>query len=137
MSSRHNRNVALSVAAVALIGCGAAAAAKYKEAQDQLTQKAEILTGGNVERGKLAFAHYGCGGCHTVGGVPQANGKIGPPLDGIASRTMIAGRLENKPTNLRQWIMHPQQVSPGTAMPNLNVTQGDARDLSAFLYTRG
>jgi len=32
--------------------------------------------------------------------------------------------------------LDPQQVSPGTAMPNLNVGAGDARDITAFLYTR-
>lgn len=27
-------------------------------------------------------------------------------------------------------------VSPGTAMPDLRVGEGDARDITAFLYTR-
>jgi hypothetical protein len=27
-------------------------------------------------------------------------------------------------------------VSPGTAMPDLNVGETDARDITAFLYTR-
>ena len=30
----------------------------------------------------------------------------------------------------------PQQVSPGAAMPDLQVSEGDARDITAFLYTR-
>ena len=37
---------------------------------------------------------------------------------------------------MEQWIRDPQQVSPGTAMPDLNVGEGDARDITAFLYTR-
>jgi cytochrome c1 len=58
-------------------------------------------------------------------------------MAGIAGRTIIAGRLENKPANLRRWIEHPQAVSPGTAMPDLGVTPADSRDIAAFLYTQG
>jgi cytochrome c1 len=67
--------------------------------------------------------------------VPQAQGKVGPPLANVGSRGIIGGRLENKPDNLRRWIEHPQAVSPGTTMPDLGVTPADARDISAFLYT--
>jgi cytochrome c1 len=49
---------------------------------------------------------------------------------------MLAGRLNNTPANLQAWIRDPQRISPGTAMPDLNVGEGDARDISAFLYTR-
>jgi cytochrome c1 len=61
---------------------------------------------------------------------------IGPSLDGIAVREMVAGRLGNSPDNLQRWIRDPQAVSPGTAMPDLNVGERDARDITAFLYTR-
>jgi cytochrome c1 len=61
---------------------------------------------------------------------------VGPPLDGIAVREMIGGRLQNSPDNLEQWIRDPQAVSEGTAMPDLNVGERDARDITAFLYTR-
>jgi cytochrome c1 len=61
---------------------------------------------------------------------------VGPPLDGIALRVIIAGHLSNTPHNMQTWIRDPQQVSPGTAMPDLNVGAQDARDITAFLYTR-
>jgi len=61
---------------------------------------------------------------------------VGPPLDGVALRVIIAGRFANTPENMQKWIRDPQQVSPGTAMPDLNVGAGDARDITAFLYTR-
>jgi cytochrome c2 len=101
-----------------------------------LERKAEALTGGSVERGLAAFQHYGCGGCHAVKGVPQASGTVGPPLDGVAGRGMIGGRMENRPDNLMRWIADPQGVSPGTAMPKLGVAPAEARDIAAFLYTR-
>jgi cytochrome c len=33
------------------------------------------------------------------------------------------------------WIRHPQQLEPGVVMPEMGVTQEDARDLAAYLYT--
>jgi cytochrome c1 len=61
---------------------------------------------------------------------------VGPPLDGIALRTIIAGHLANTPDSMQHWIRDPQHVSPGTAMPDLHVGEQDARDITAFLYTR-
>ena len=49
---------------------------------------------------------------------------------------IVAGKLANKPENIEKWIRDPQQVSPGTAMPDLNVGDRDARDITAFLYSR-
>lgn len=101
-----------------------------------MRHRAEALTGGSVERGRLAFANIGCGGCHTVDGVPQAHGLVGPPLDGIGVRTVIAGKLANNPANLERWISSPQSVVPGNAMPDMPITAQETRDIAAFLYTR-
>jgi cytochrome c2 len=106
-----------------------------KEEQDR-RGRAELITGGNVDRGRRMFTTYGCGGCHSLTGVPAAHGLVGPTLDGIGSRVMLGGRLENKPENLMRWIGDPQGVAPGTAMPNLGVTPRDRRDIAAFLYDR-
>ncbi|MDQ4088603.1 MAG: cytochrome c [Pseudomonadota bacterium] len=121
-----------------LAGLGLAAAIcgeHYKEEQDR-RMRAEAITGGNVDRGKRLFSAYGCGGCHSLTGVPQARGLVGPTLDGIGSRAILAGRLENKPENLMRWIGDPQSVAPGTAMPRLGVREQDQRDIAAFLYDR-
>jgi cytochrome c2 len=82
------------------------------------------------------FIQYGCGSCHALSDVRTAVGDVGPPLDGIAGRTIIAGHLANRAENMELWIRNPQSVSPGTAMPNLGVSEEDARDMTAFLYTR-
>jgi cytochrome c2 len=82
------------------------------------------------------FIQYGCGSCHGLKHVRKASGTIGPPLDGIAVRAIVAGKLSNNPANLERWIRDPQGVTPGTAMPDLHVGEGDARDIAAFLYTR-
>ena len=131
----RNKMIALAVPA-ALVAVIGAALADMRFEHWQRVQKAEALTGGNSNNGKILFRRYGCGTCHTIVGLPGAKGLVGPELDGTAFHAIIAGRLENNPANLERWIMDPQGVSPGTAMPNLGVTQEEARDIAAFLYTR-
>jgi cytochrome c len=96
---------------------------------------ARQLTGGEPSRGRSAIERYGCGTCHTIPGVPAANGLVGPPLTQIASRTYLAGQLPNTPDNMKRWIQRPQSVEKGTAMPDMNVSDADARDIAAYLYT--
>lgn len=90
---------------------------------------------GNAAQGKQLIQNYGCGACHIIPGVPRARGLVGPPLYYFADRTMIAGELPNTPPNLARWIEHPKQVEPNTAMPDLGVTQDQANDIAAYLYT--
>ena len=79
---------------------------------------------------------YGCPTCHVIPGVPGAAGKVGPSLDGLAQRSYLAGTLQNTPGNLALWVMHPQQIHPGTAMPEMGVTPADAGEIASFLQTR-
>jgi cytochrome c2 len=102
----------------------------------ELRLQAAAITHGDPWRGEAMFIQYGCGSCHALKDVRGAVGSVGPPLDGIALRVIIGGHLANTPTNMETWIRHPQQVSPGTAMPDLGVGDQDARDMTAFLYTR-
>ena len=132
-SAKRTMGIGAAVGAVVLLG-GILADA-YDERTDIRAHAAEI-TGGDPHRGEMMFIAYGCGSCHGVKHVRKATGMVGPPLDGIAVRAMLAGRLENRPDNLQRWIRDPQAVSPGTAMPDLNVGERDARDIAAFLYTR-
>ena len=97
--------------------------------------EAAIITGGDVARGRAALVRYGCVSCHTIPGITGANATVGPPLDRIALRGYLGGHLTNSPANMMKWIQHPQQVDPKNAMPELGVTDQDARDMTAFLYT--
>ena len=94
-----------------------------------------VIDGGDADRGKTAIALYGCGSCHMIPGVRAAIGMVGPPLTMWSRRTYIAGEVPNTPEFLTRWIETPQAIEPGTAMPNLGVTEGDARDIAAYLYT--
>ena len=93
------------------------------------------VTGGEPERGRAKIERYGCGSCHTIPGVRGADSLVGPPLTRVAARTYLAGVLTNTPDNMIRWIKDPPGVDPLTAMPNLNVTDEDARDIASYLYT--
>jgi cytochrome c2 len=96
---------------------------------------AKDVPGGDPQRGRAVMARYGCAACHSIPGVVGARGRVGPPLGGIADRAIIAGKLPNTPENLIRWIQHPQAVEPGNVMPEMGVTEADARDIAAYLYT--
>ncbi len=90
---------------------------------------------GNAARGRVAIARFGCGSCHDIPGIRDANGMVGPPLTHWSQRRIIAGEMENTPEHLITWITMPQAVEPGTAMPNMGVSDGEARDIAAYLYS--
>lgn len=76
---------------------------------------------------------YGCPTCHIIPGVPGAVGKVGPSLASLGQRSYLAGTVPNTPSDLQRWIMHPQQIHPGAAMPEMGVTPQDAQQIAAFL----
>ena len=129
MAPRASRNSRLALACLALL---ASACGGMNEAD---AREAAALTGGNPWRGPDLLRKYGCQSCHTNPGVVGANGLVGPPLAGIASRSYIAGVLPNAPDNMLRWIQDPKGVDPKTAMPDAGVTPSDARHIAAYLYT--
>ena len=90
---------------------------------------------GDANRGRSALSQYGCNGCHRIPGITGSDVDVGPPLAGIARRQLIAGQLANTPEAMVRWIRNPQNVDALTAMPNLGVTERDARDIAAYLAT--
>jgi cytochrome c len=92
------------------------------------------IASASAGRGKAAIEAYGCGSCHTIPGVEGADATVGPPLDGFAERTYVAGVLPNLPGPLARWIMHPQQIIPGNAMPELGIGRRESRDIAQYLY---
>lgn len=76
---------------------------------------------------------YGCPTCHVIPHVPGAVGKVGPSLASVSQRSYLAGSLPNTPENLEHWIMHPQHYEPGTAMPEMGLSEQDAHRIAVFL----
>ena len=66
-----------------------------------------------------------CQSCHSLGG---SGGNVGPALDGVGQRYTSA--------DLRTWLSNPQAVKPGTAMPNLNLSDEQLSSLTAFLMAQ-
>jgi cytochrome c2 len=90
---------------------------------------------GDPTQGRALIKKLGCGSCHDIPGVIGARGMVGPPLEHMASRQYIAGVLRNTPDNMMTWLRFPQRVVPGNAMPNLGISQIDARQIAAYLAT--
>ncbi|WP_346797477.1 c-type cytochrome [Halomonas sp. Bachu 37] len=103
-------------------------------AERQYTVKAGTILP-DPERGRLAMYGYACIACHRIPGLVGPRADVGPPLAGIAERRFIAGVLANNFDNMVHWLRHPTQVDPLTAMPDLGVTERDARDMTAYLGT--
>jgi cytochrome c len=89
---------------------------------------------GSAQRGRALLSAYGCTACHLIPG-SAANGLVGPPLTKMGARSYIAGRFPNEPIDMEEWLHHPQTMKPGTAMPELAVTERDARDMASYLAT--
>jgi cytochrome c len=92
------------------------------------------LPDGDPQQGRRAILAYGCSACHVVASIGQARGRVGPKLEDIGEQIYIAGVLPNTPANIIEWIMNPQGVSPPTAMPDLDVSEQDARNIAVYLY---
>jgi cytochrome c1 len=98
-------------------------------------QSAIVKTQGDPNKAPPILIANGCAGCHTIPGIPGAYGKAGPRLDGLADRIYIAGSLVNSPDNLIHWIRDARAINPHTAMPSTHVTESEARDMAAYLYS--
>jgi mono/diheme cytochrome c family protein len=90
-------------------------------------------TAPDAGRGRKAINQYACVTCHEIPGIVGANAPVGPPLKDIGTRGFIAGVLPNTPENMVRWLRAPQAVNPKSAMPDLGMTEADARDIAAYL----
>ena len=123
------------VAAIVGAGLGALIITNVVRDHETNTAAAVALTGGDPSRAPALFRRYGCSGCHTIPGIPGADGQAGAPLAGLSKHVYIAGMLENRSDNLVAWIVSPQSFSPQTAMPTTGISEKEARDLAAYLYS--
>ena len=74
-----------------------------------------------------------CASCHQIRGT-DARGQVGPDLTHVASRELLAaGTIPNDRAHLRAWLQNPQDVKPGTKMPNLPLSPRDLDALVSYL----
>lgn len=96
---------------------------------------ARAVTGADAARGFKIMEETGCAACHATPGIGWPKGRAGTSLAGFADRPMIAGRLPNQPDVLIAFVRDAPSVAPGTAMPAMPLTEAEARDVVAYLYT--
>jgi cytochrome c oxidase subunit 2 len=88
----------------------------------------------DVAEGRDLYARSACVGCHTIRGVSA--GALGPDLTHLGSRqTIAAGLFPNTPQALAAWLRDPPALKPGVKMPNLGLTEAQARALAAYLLS--
>ena len=98
-------------------------------------QRQPAIVGSAVSHGQRVFETTACINCHTVAGT-VANGRFGPDLTHLMSRdTIAAGAAKNTPENLRQWILNPDAIKPGSLMPAMQLSDQELDALTAYLET--
>lgn len=93
------------------------------------------MPGASAERGLQVIARTGCGSCHVIPGVSWPQGKVGPSLAGYAEQPLIVGRYANAPDMLSAYVRNAPAYTPRAAMPAMPITEQEARDVAAYLYT--
>ena len=80
-----------------------------------------------------------CLACHTIVGhpaLPETPARVGPELTHFAQRERFAGYiLDNNAENLRAWVADPQEVKPGSQMPDLGLDPEQVDAVVAYLQT--
>lgn len=91
---------------------------------------------GDPHNGRRLFVDTGCAGCHTIQGVPEATGIVAPNLTNVVLRPTLAGEtIPLTPETMTQWLVQPSSLKPDTVMPSVGLTEQQARDITAFLYS--
>jgi cytochrome c oxidase subunit 2 len=98
-------------------------------------QRQPAIVNDAASQGQRIFETTACINCHTVSGT-VASGRFGPDLTHLMSRdTIAAGAATNTPENLRQWILNPDAIKPGSLMPAMQLSDQDLNALTAYLET--
>ena len=100
-------------------------------------EQRQFMPMADAGRGKAVIERVGCGSCHTIRGIDWPQGKVGPSLDGLAHRALIAGKLPNRPDVLAAYIRNAPAMVSGSGMPAMPVDESDSRDIAAYLYQQG
>jgi cytochrome c len=90
--------------------------------------------GADAAAGRVAIERLQCGACHEIPGVTAARGRVGPSLENFGRRVYLAGKFPQDPQLVARWVADAPSLAPGTAMPAVPMTAGEARDIAAYLH---
>lgn len=130
MTTRINRKLLRSAAVAGAILLMLALAA----CQGDEPEAVEV-DGGNAERGEELVVAYECGSCHYIPGIENSSGHDAPGLQLWANRAFVAGAAPNRPENVIAFLVDPNSIQPGSAMPDLGISEEEARHIAAYLFT--
>jgi cytochrome c2 len=74
--------------------------------------------------GKALIVQYDCTSCHQISGEGRS---FGPELNGVTRRMTME--------ELQLWLLNPGNVKPGTAMPDLNLSDQEALAIISYLQS--
>lgn len=114
---------------------GATVAALLLVACADKTDQPRAIAGADPAEGLAIAERVGCAACHVSPGIDWPAGVSGPSLEGFGDSPLIAGRLPNQPDVLTAWLIDAPSLSPETGMPPMPLTEAEARDVAAWLYT--
>ena len=89
--------------------------------------------GGTASRGKEIVETVGCLGCHTIGDQTKVREARGTSYDIAPELTRVGSKV--RPDWIYDWVRNPRHYNPTTKMPNLRLTDAEARDVTAYLVT--
>jgi ubiquinol-cytochrome c reductase cytochrome b subunit len=127
-STRHLLHRPVALASLLFLLGGASLLLGAAARSEQPTTPAEVGRPlSSVERaGRAIYQQQGCGSCHTMTGVPSADGP--PDLQNIGARHSAAW--------LHSFLEHPERFHPGSAMPAFGppvLTHQEVEELSQYL----
>jgi cytochrome c oxidase subunit 2 len=89
---------------------------------------------GAAAEGKTVYTRSACVGCHAIKGVSA--GVLGPDLTHFGGRALFgAGLWPTSPEHVVAWLKDPPALKPGSKMPNLKLTDAEAKALAAYLLS--
>lgn len=103
-------------------------AARYMEASCGQCHHEALAGTPKLNQGRIMLARYGCVRCHAIklpDGTTMTPTDEPPPLTDIAEKTSREW--------IYAWLKNPQNYSATSTMPNFQLSDEDARDISAFL----
>ena len=89
--------------------------------------------GGNAAKGKELVESVGCLACHSIGEQTKVRDLRGSSYDMAPELTRVGSKVT--PDWMFEWVRNPRHYNPTTKMPNLRLTEGEARDVTAYLST--
>ncbi len=84
------------------------------------------MTGADAEAGRWVFEERGCQACHAIDG---EGGDHGPDLSKAGEKLV--------PEWVAAWVKEPRHYNPEARMPSLRLSDDEARDVAAFVTSRG